>query len=243
MASKAAPRTRKAKQPVVKVCTTEHFIELVKAKPIVYDRKMPDFKNELKFKAWDDIAHQSGMTRDEALKKYKHLRECFMRKMKKILLDKKNGVSVDVDADPWPHFKQLSFLGEFRVNRKGRKSGGVTFDPEELSAEELYPLEHFQAPSNGDENNGHNAESQEYILAKRSAGGQTSRIGAILERLEAGIPMSNESSSLLQTHREFFDFAALKMNRITDETLLVDVQLDVLQLINNAMKKQQENQA
>ncbi|CAG4949129.1 unnamed protein product [Parnassius apollo] len=103
---------------------SENFINAIQERPILWDKRNKNYHNRLlSYREWEDLAKLTGTTSETAKKKWKNLRDTFIKELKKI---PKPRSGADADNEPkytgtWPYFESMSFL---IVILKPRKTEG-----------------------------------------------------------------------------------------------------------------------
>ncbi|XP_035438946.2 uncharacterized protein LOC118268518 [Spodoptera frugiperda] len=97
---------------------TEILINAVHERPILWDKRNKLYHSRLiSQNEWEELAKDIGTTSEKAKKKWKNLKDTFIKEFKKI------STSTDSDAmfeytGTWPHFEALSFLIDIIKPRK-----------------------------------------------------------------------------------------------------------------------------
>ncbi|CAF4875030.1 unnamed protein product [Pieris macdunnoughi] len=86
----------------------EQLIELVKKYSVLYDMRLPQYKDHtVRNNAWEEIAEQMNTNVEEVKNKWSKLRNCFTNALKR--RHKKSGQAA-AKAVPWKFEKQMEFL-------------------------------------------------------------------------------------------------------------------------------------
>jgi hypothetical protein len=88
----------------------EQLIEAVRGFPCLWQVSNKSYKDQrARENAWEKVAEETGFTKDFSMKKWKSLRDKFVRELKRI----KKKVSGDEGPPPsstWSYFQVLSFV-------------------------------------------------------------------------------------------------------------------------------------
>ncbi|EAT32379.1 AAEL015471-PA [Aedes aegypti] len=98
------------------------LIELVRKHPLLYDKQCHAYrKAALKDRAWSSIASilGEGITGEKAYKRWKNLRDRFMKELRKVENTSTSGAGVsDIHTPKWVFYEDLSFLRDHCKRRR-----------------------------------------------------------------------------------------------------------------------------
>ena len=99
--------------------TQEVFIEVIRSFPCLWNMAPKEYKDvRLKENAWKAVSQKSGIDIDECKKRWKSLRDKFVRELKLIKKKKVSGTSGPPPTSDWPYFTVMSFIQDTVRHRK-----------------------------------------------------------------------------------------------------------------------------
>ncbi|XP_068732649.1 uncharacterized protein [Montipora capricornis] len=114
----------------------ETFAEVVRNYRVLYDKECKDFKDKnKKLQAWEKVANEMGMTKDDAQTYFRNMRNKYSREKKKLGKAKVSGAGQDdvteVKKDLSGMYPYLQWLEPYIVERKTKSNfGGFAADSE-----------------------------------------------------------------------------------------------------------------
>ncbi|XP_062538739.1 uncharacterized protein LOC134207014 [Armigeres subalbatus] len=93
---------------------TFHFISVIKKHPVLYVKSSKAYRNVfIKDNVWLNVANEVKLPTDEVKSKWKHLRDRFMKELRRVEETTASGAGTATVYEPtWRFYEELSFLAE-----------------------------------------------------------------------------------------------------------------------------------
>ena len=90
----------------------EELIDLVREKPHLYNPQSTDYKNaSMRDNSWAEIGETLSVSADTAKKKWRNLRDTYMKLRAKLKKNERSGSAARSDTK-WPFYENLRFVGD-----------------------------------------------------------------------------------------------------------------------------------